>query len=256
MTPASLGAASESLVYLYLSSSSRWSPSHLPRFWLLVRVSDSLSMERFPPGDSRIYPRSLEASRSKRFSPRRRRLQELAPKHYIWFDSRCLGSRPPPKPPDFSRRPTLMARCGSMFSTKGVEARRWFYPSLRAWLPSRVVVDMVAGEQPVMWAKNPRIQAAISDQGTLPVPFFRISVMSKFAQSTVALLLCFMKLASRLLFWIGTVQVIVPSLTDGRPGFAQFCFTIVCFGNMGLIYLCCFFLLCCWVYETHIRCML
>ncbi|KAK8560976.1 hypothetical protein V6N13_026411 [Hibiscus sabdariffa] len=108
MAPASPGTASESSVYLYLSSSSRWNPSYLPRFWLLVRVSDSLSMERFPPGDSRIYPRSLEASRSKRFSQRSRRLQELAPKHYVWFVSRCLGSRPLPKPPDFSRRSTLM----------------------------------------------------------------------------------------------------------------------------------------------------
>ncbi|KAK9011361.1 hypothetical protein V6N11_044213 [Hibiscus sabdariffa] len=83
MAPASPGAASESSVYLFLSSSSRQSPSCLPRFWLLVRVSDSLSMERFPPGDSRIYPRSLEASRSKRFSPWHRRLRELALKHYV-----------------------------------------------------------------------------------------------------------------------------------------------------------------------------
>ncbi|KAK8656696.1 hypothetical protein V6N13_098637 [Hibiscus sabdariffa] len=81
MAPASPGVVSMSSAYLHLSSSSRRSPFHLPRFWLLVRVPDSRSMERVSPDDLRFCPRSLEASRSKRDSPRRRRLQELVPKH-------------------------------------------------------------------------------------------------------------------------------------------------------------------------------
>ncbi|KAK8609236.1 hypothetical protein V6N13_025542 [Hibiscus sabdariffa] len=74
MAPTLSGAVSMASAYLFLSSSSRRSLSHLHRFWLLVRVPDNCSMERVSPGDSRFCPRSLEASRSKSAPPRRRRL--------------------------------------------------------------------------------------------------------------------------------------------------------------------------------------
>ncbi|KAK8502880.1 hypothetical protein V6N13_100185 [Hibiscus sabdariffa] len=77
MALASPGAVSMASVYFLLSSNSRRSLSYLLRFWLLVRVSDSRSMERVSPDDSRFCSRSLEASRSKRASSWRRRLQDL-----------------------------------------------------------------------------------------------------------------------------------------------------------------------------------
>ncbi|KAK8698794.1 hypothetical protein V6N13_114901 [Hibiscus sabdariffa] len=64
-------------------------------------------MERASPGDSRFCPRSLEASRSKSASSRCRRMKDLTLKFNLWFDLRCFGFRPPPKPPDFSRRSSI-----------------------------------------------------------------------------------------------------------------------------------------------------
>ncbi|KAK8614392.1 hypothetical protein V6N13_122751 [Hibiscus sabdariffa] len=61
MASASSGAVFMVSVFLLLSSSSRRNLSYLLWFWLLVRISDSRSMERVSLDDSWFCPRSQEA---------------------------------------------------------------------------------------------------------------------------------------------------------------------------------------------------
>ncbi|KAL4284768.1 hypothetical protein GQ457_16G015100 [Hibiscus cannabinus] len=189
MAPVSLGVFQALSTDLLLSFGSWLSPSILPCLLLLARVLVRCSSADKPPDVIWFFSRSFGDSRSNMAFLRAIGSKEMQSTKEIWYDPLCLlellllllhhppprhsvRARPPLKPPFPPFFPFFgFFSCLLFCLTKHVVARRWYNPSIRAWLSRLLVADIFADELPVMRAGNPRIQVVISEQGALPIFF-------------------------------------------------------------------------------------
>ncbi|KAL4378601.1 hypothetical protein GQ457_02G008080 [Hibiscus cannabinus] len=133
------------------------------------------SLEDKPPGIIWFFLRSFGNSRSNRVFLRAKGSKKVQSKKEIWYDPLCvrkllsfLFHHPPPRH-SVRARPPLKPPFSQF-----VVARQRYFPSFRAGLSRLSVADIFGEEPSVMRAGNPRIQEAISEQGALPVQFFRL----------------------------------------------------------------------------------